>query len=36
VAAGQQHGLVLTTPDGGAMDAQVLLAVIAGKPGNRG
>ncbi len=32
----QQHGVVLTTPDGGAVDAQALLAVVAGKPGNPG
>jgi hypothetical protein len=32
----QQHGVVLTTPDRDSMDAQALLAVIAGKPGNRG
>ena len=32
----QQQGVVLTTPDGGAMDAQALQAVVAGKPGNRG
>lgn len=32
----QQHGIVLTTPDGGAVDGQALLAVVAGKPGNRG
>lgn len=32
----QQHGVVLATPDGGGMDVQALLAVVAGKPGNRG
>ncbi len=31
----QQHGIVLTTPDEGAVDAQALPAVIAGKPGDR-
>lgn len=32
----QQHGAALITPDGGTMDGPALLAVVAGKPGNRG
>ena len=32
----QQHGIVLTGPDGAAVDAQALLGVISGKPDKRG
>lgn len=32
----RQHGVVLTTPDGGILDEQALLAVIGGQSGNRG
>jgi len=30
------HGIGLTAPDGDAVDARALLAVVAGGPGNRG
>lgn len=32
----QQYGIVLTGPDGAAVDAQALLGVISGKPDKRG
>lgn len=32
----QQHGVVLTGPDGAAVDAQALLAVVSGKSGKSG
>jgi hypothetical protein len=32
----QQHGVVLSTPDGDVMDAQALLTVVGGRSGNRG
>lgn len=32
----QQHGIVSSVPDGSALDAQALLAVVARKRGNRG